>query len=148
MTYRPGRKKNAFSGQDPNGKLLFSSSITVMAVTSDSHRCFPILLCFHRHHIANIQFLQVIFYHQKAKVQWKNPSIFWKILYNLILELFGYIFDRCFFFAYCRANFNQKAPYKGVLSAAPDAPAIPFISFQIEVSDRRYHHIHYLPYFH
>lgn len=47
-------KKNTFSEcKHPNGILSFSSSITVMAVASDFHRYFPILLCFHRHHIAN-----------------------------------------------------------------------------------------------
>jgi len=47
-------KKDSFSGcKHPNGILSFSSSITVMAVASDFHRYFPILLCFHRHHIAN-----------------------------------------------------------------------------------------------
>ena len=41
-------------------QLLFFSSITVMAVTTDFHRCFPILLSLDRHHIVNIQFLNNI----------------------------------------------------------------------------------------
>lgn len=52
-------KRTPSQSSAPMANLFFSSSITVMAVVSDSHRCFPILLCFHRHHIAHIQLYQV-----------------------------------------------------------------------------------------
>ena len=55
-------------------QLLFSSSITVMAVTTDFHRCFPILLCLHRHHIVNIHFYKSYFTTKKQKC---NRKILW-----------------------------------------------------------------------
>ena len=46
-----------------------------MAVVSDFHRCFPILLCFHRHHSAHIHFYKSYFTTKKRKCNKKLTAL-------------------------------------------------------------------------
>ena len=71
-------KERLLRAKRSNGYMSFSSSITVMAVVSDSHRCFPILLYLYRHHIANIYFLCL---HNTAK----TPSVTIKFFCVLVI---------------------------------------------------------------